>query len=342
MRYKDYSKNLNPLGPPKTIARALNHCNRYLTDYPDDNNESINRELANFFELPIENISFSNGTTEALYALPQIENAKFPIIVEPTYVGFKDALKILGIEFSSFVLEDSFEYNYEMFDWYASKATMLYFCNPNNPTFASFSKNEILTLITNHQNCHFIVDESHLLFNEDFKEQSILSEVTRYNNLSVVHSFSKFFALPGLRVGSLISNNKTISLFKKWKPPCSTSIVSHILFGLCLKNKRYIEETRSIVAILVSDLYNQLLEIEWLQPVKGKTSFVMCMLTNGYTSKYVTESLQSRGYLVRNIKDAYPHLHGEWIRISSGSNEQNSELVGVMKTIRNEKIINGA
>ena len=86
------------------------------------------------------------------------------------------------------------------------KTKLVYICNPNNPTLDTINREKLLNIIRKNQNWHFVIDETELVFNADYSERTLINETINNINLSVITSVSKFFGVPGLWCGCIITN----------------------------------------------------------------------------------------------------------------------------------------
>lgn len=103
-------------------------------------------------------------------------------------------------------LKDSRYYEYDKIRELSKNVDMIFLCNPNNPTLDTLNREKLLKIIRKNQNCHFVIDETELVFNADYSERTLINETINNTNLSVITSVSKFFGVPGLRCGFIITN----------------------------------------------------------------------------------------------------------------------------------------
>lgn len=199
----------------------------------------------------------------------------------------------------------------------------------NNPTSALYDKKRLLKLIEDNPNVQFIVDETYLLFRSDFAEQSLSGQANEHENLHVVLSLSKFFSIPGLRIGVLVSNKKTIDAYnKQFHIPYSVSPLVLVALDYLLKNKKFISQTRAfhdkererLFALLNQKLGGR------LKCFRPEGSFIVGRILSGQKSQEIKESLKKRDILIRGGHELLD-ITGEWIRFSIRSVKNNNILV---------------
>ncbi len=333
----NFAENTNPFGPPLKIRESLKSSAKYINQYPDYLNTKENTSLAKFFDVPYTNIAIANGSLEAIYALPYFLDSSSPSIITPTYWGYEEALKNLNLKYNKFNIATSFEFDESCIDEIASKSSILFICNPNNPTSSFIDNQKLYNIIRNNPQCHFVVDESHLMLDKNFANESLCRHISRVDNLSLVYSLSKFFGIAGLRVGTLISSNTIINQYKKWQIPYSVHTIGQILLPICLDDQDFIEMTREKIHELVNELYEELCKFSWLDVRISKTSFVLCRIKEGLTAIELSKVLEKKGIYIRELTTSYPDLEGEWIRISVNTRENNYKLIEELSHINRLK-----
>lgn len=331
MRGLDFSENSNPLGPPDSVREVFLRADRYLNVYPDYKNVAVNAELARFHGVDVDTVTICNGSLEAIFALPRLLDSSRPGLMAPTYWGFEAGIRNQGKECDKVFFDRTLEFPLVELDALAGRSTILYLCNPNNPTSSYLCLDHLLPLVRNNPGCHFVVDESHLLLHEEYRTESLAPFVEQLGNVSLVYSLSKFFAVAGFRVGTLISCRRVVEAYRNWQVPYSLNTIAQACFPVCLRDADFITTTRRMMPVLVRDLCEALAEFEWLRVVPSRTNFVLTELLDGTEAVALHEDLESRGIFVRELTRSYPGIPGEWVRISVGRPEAHRRLVAAMR-----------
>lgn len=331
MGKEDFSENANPFGPPQKAEEALCMCSKYISVYPDYKNVDINNDLSGFLRVPVENVAICNGSLEAIYAIPRILDSSRVSVVVPTYWGYEAGLKTIDKECIKIRLTANWEFDLNKMGEEAKKSTIMFICNPNNPTTSYLFKKDMYQLVKSNPNCHFVIDESHILLHNDYYKETMNTEVENLKNVTLVYSLSKFFSVAGLRVGAVVSNYKMIEKFKKWQVPYSLNTVAQVIFPVCLKDKEFIDFTRQNISTLVKELSDDLKQFDWLEVKKSKTNFIMCKVKNRITAVELARKLEKDNMLIRELTTSYPEVNGEYIRISVNKREFNKKLIETIK-----------
>ena len=206
-RIIDFSCNINPLGPPKGLLEKID-LEKVVSSYPDNTNQDAIRSISTHYALPQENLAVGGGTTDFFFTIPNAFDIGTGIVVVPTFWEYETSLKNAkkNVVYFNTHAEDGFHIDFAKLGGLLSTATRkrtdcaLYLCQPNNPTSTLIDPKEILKLCEEFPTARFIVDETYLLFRQDYDDLSLVKEASERNNLIVITSFSKFFAVPGVRI----------------------------------------------------------------------------------------------------------------------------------------------
>ena len=327
--------NVNPFGPPKWLSQYLSESLQDAIDYPDYKNIDVNNAIAEFLNLPEKNVAVANGSLEAIFAIPRLVDSSNPTIVFPTYWGYKAALDTLNINFNKIILKEdnNFEFDINEINDRASKSTLLFICNPNNPTGTYIQKKELLNIITQNPNCHFFIDEAHLILKDIYEKETLSQHVKELDNLTLIYSTSKIFNVGGLRTGIVVSNEKLIQAFRKFQVPYSTSTITQKAFIRMLKDKEFIEYMKNHLESTTRDFSDRLKTIPWLKVMETKTHFVLCkIITPSITAVELASRLKEDGFGIRECTTSYSELCGEWVRITSNTRTNNKKLINKLKS----------
>lgn len=339
IKYKEklnFAENRNVYMPSKEMKDALKEANNHIYEYPDYKNIIINKNIAEFFNINLENFIITKGSLEGINFLVRLFYKKKISLFEPTFWGFKDSIIRNEVEFFNIEhLDNNIHYNINKLNEMAKNSDMIYICNPNNPTLSTIEKKYLKDLILKNPNCHFIIDETMLIFDENFHEKTLYKETKYLNNISVILSLSKFFGIAGIRVGILFSNKEIISKINKLTVPYNIGIIEQYVLPIALSNKVYIRETIKKIKNNREFLKNELTKMN-CKVIDGNTNFLLVEFPKLYNSNDISEYLEKKNIYVRNIKEAYPKLIGNWIRISINTFENNKILLKELKNYMNQ------
>nr|VFJ47698.1 MAG: cobyric acid synthase CobQ [Candidatus Kentron sp. FM]VFJ59822.1 MAG: cobyric acid synthase CobQ [Candidatus Kentron sp. FM]VFK14631.1 MAG: cobyric acid synthase CobQ [Candidatus Kentron sp. FM] len=216
----DFSANINPLGPPEALRRAISRHLDTVTHYPDPHCRALREAIAATLSLPEDTIVCGNGSTELLYALPlafahpsstarsalpfAIHRALIPV---PSYLDYAAAMTRAGLPITSIPLdaERGFSVDWERLEGelagFGTTGSLVIIGQPNNPSGALFDPADLLNVADRHLDSLFVVDEAFIDFVADYRTIASYGRA----NIIVLRSMTKFYAIPGLRLGYAIA-----------------------------------------------------------------------------------------------------------------------------------------
>jgi len=326
----DFAQNTNALGAPKGYEKVVIKNSDSFLDYPDPKNKVLNSSLAKFAEVKDRSIVYLNGSTEAFFNLPRCIDKKKVLVIQPTFWEYEVSNKKHGKRIKTFLLdEDShFKLDINELDNKIAPNSVVYLCNPNNPTATLFDKSKLLKLVKKHKKTDFVVDETYLIFRDDYKNLSLVKEAQKMKNLYVVSSLSKIFALPGIRSGFMVSHPENIAKYIDFKTPYDLSPVNGILTQWLLRQHKFIAKTQGYYkkarVLFVKDLEKKL--EGRLQVFESEANFIFAKILTKQSSTIITRSLAKHGMLIRDGSEL-PYLIDKWVRFTIKSQKYNKMLV---------------
>lgn len=205
---------------------------------------------------------------------------------------------------------------------------MAWLCNPNNPTGTVIPREALLELVVAHPKVVFVVDQSY----EAFCREPLLSvgEAAGYGNLLLLHSMTKQYALPGLRLGYLTGAEQLVSKVERMLQPWSVNVMAQQAGMFVLeerfkrKEKRgatfadeYLRETQRLWAAVA--------EIEGMEPLPTTTNFFLMRLERPCGGE-LKAWLAERGILIRDASN-FEGLDGHYVRMAAQRPDENNLLI---------------
>lgn len=344
----DYSSNINPYGLPENLKKEIFEKLFVLERYPDPDYIELREKIAEKNNLNIENIIVGNGATEIIFLFMKILSPKKVLIVSPTFGEYERAIKASTLandnleinyfelkEAENFVLniknlETELENNYDL----------LILCNPNNPTgqFLKLKKLEEILKICEQKNTKLFVDEAFVEFVEDWENESIINSKEIKENLFVIRAFTKFFAIPGLRLGYGICFNK--NLLKKMlekKEPWSVNNIADLAGQTVLDDENYIQKTKEWIKDQKKYMYENLNKIEGLRAYKTEVNFILLkiednLLEKGLDVKNLRKKMLEKGILIRDASN-FIYLDKHYFRLAIKDKLNNEKVIETLTSI---------
>ena len=349
----DFSANINPLGPSQRGLDALNAQLRYISHYPDATNDDVLNAIADTYGMDKHQIIVGNGAAELLYAICRLPGYTGAFVPAPGFSEYKEALEASKIPVRDIFYrprEDDngkpyFEVPYLALETFAAELKgqdgriIVFLGNPNNPDGTLLDKDHIRTVASmlKDANSLLVIDESFIDFvgNDPLQdnEHSMRSLVNEFDNIIVVHSFTKFYAVPGLRIGAAFTNETLITQLQQYIPSWSVNTLAQAYTKAALNDVDYIKRTKQELNEERAFMYNALDAIEGITVYPPSANFMLFQVNQeGITANYINEELKKYNMIVRNC-DSYVGLTNHWVRIAIKDHETNIKLVDKLTNI---------
>lgn len=340
----DYSSNINPYGLPKKFERAVIENLSVLEKYPDPDYVELREEIAKTNKVELKNIIVGNGATEVIFLYMKVLKAKKILIVSPTFGEYERAMKATldDIQVDYFKLEEAenFVLNIEKIKTELQKKyDLLVICNPNNPTgqFLSIKELEKILEKCTEVGTKLFVDEAFVEFVEDWGEKSIIKTEKNKKNLFVLRAFTKFFAIPGLRLGyGICFDDEFMTKMLEKKEPWSVNNIAELAGKILLQDREYIEKTNNWIKIEKKYMYENLKEIEGLKTYKTEINFILVKIKNEYLYKVnaqiLREKMLEKGILIRDASN-FVYLNDNYFRLAVKDRKNNVRVLEALKEI---------
>jgi len=343
----DFSANINPLGPSQRGLDALNAQLRYISHYPDATNDDVLNAIADTYEMDKHQIIVGNGAAELLYAICRLPGYTGAFVPAPGFSEYKEALEASKIPVRDIFYrprEDDngkpyFEVPYLALETFAAELKgqdgriIVFLGNPNNPDGTLLDKNHIRTIASmlKDANSLLVIDESFIDFvgNDTLQdnEYSMRSLVNEFDNIIVVHSFTKFYAVPGLRIGAAFSNPLIIEQLNSFIPTWSVNTLAQSYTEAALNDVEYVKRTKQVLHEEQLFMYNSLDTIDGITVYPPSANFILFHIEQeGITAESINEALKKYNMIVRNC-DSYMGLNNQWVRVAIKDHDTNVKLV---------------
>jgi threonine-phosphate decarboxylase len=319
----DFSQNVNPLGPP---AQALEAARRALDEetgrYPAPGYPRLREALAAYLGVPPGKVVPTNGGAEALFLAARGAAEGKALILEPTFSEYAAATRAAGLEPVRRVArrpEDGFRLDPAALEDLEGVA-LVFLCNPNNPTGDTLTRAEILEVAerVRERNAALVVDEA---FADFASEAGVAAEVGE--GLCVARSFTKFFAIPGLRLGCLVCERA--GRVRELQPSWSVNAVAAAAGIAAVGDQNFVATSAAEVARLREELFGALEALPGLTPFPSAANFLLVRGPAG-----LPERLARRGVLVRGC-EPFLGLGPGYFRVAVRRPAESERLVAALR-----------
>lgn len=318
----DFSVNINPLGIPKEVQQALKRAVGKCRQYPDINASALRHAVAGMLNIPEESLIFGNGASELFMAVMHAIRPDRVLLPVPSFYGYEYAAVAVQSRIHTVYLKEDRQYlpDEELFGELTEDIDVLFLANPNNPTGQRMEKSYIKKLLElcREKEILVILDECFIEFCGE--EYSMMPETGEYDNLLIVRAFTKSFAIPGVRLGYLVSSNRELrNNIKAHLPEWNLSAFAQEAGIACAAQKEYLGKTREYIRterkILSENLKNTGIRV-----FDGEADFLLI-----YTDIPLYGELLKRGILIRDCQN-FRGLTEGYYRVAVKTREENIRL----------------
>ena len=369
----DYSSNINPYGIPESLKSRIIENLEILERYPDPDYVELREKLANLNNVNLSDIILGNGATEIIFLFMKVINPKKILIVSPTFGEYERAVKAteisgdtvdlscsngdnknienkkIEIEYFELKESDDFKLNIgNLKNELENKYDLLIICNPNNPTgkFLKLVQTEEILKECNKYDTKLFIDEAFIEFLEDGMKESIINTEGNKKNLFVTRAFTKFFAIPGLRLGYGMYFDKELEKkISEKKEPWSVNNIAEMAGLTVLDDAEYIEKTLKWIAEEKIYMYEKLNEISGIKVYETEVNFITGkidekLFSEGLNVKILREKMLEQGILIRDASN-FKFLDERFFRLAIKDRASNKRVIEAMKEIfRGEEVEN--
>lgn len=296
--------------------------NRYPNVFP----HQATARYARFLGVPAECVMMGNGSNELIYTifLAALRRNRSVLIPAPSFSLYEKVAALLEADVLKVAMKPDLKFNVGeiLEEAERSRPNLIVLSTANNPTAQSLSLEEIEEIASQVRSL-VLVDEAYIEFS---KQQSALKLVSEYGNVIALRTFSKAFALAGIRIGFAISNPVLVAELLKPKIPFATNRLAEIALIKILDNYGWVET--SVAAILAERerVYGELKSISSIRVYESDANFFIIELER---PAEIFASLQSQGVLVRNVS-GYPMLE-KCLRVNIGLPAENDAFLEALK-----------
>jgi threonine-phosphate decarboxylase len=338
----DYSSNINPFGLPESLKKAIIENMDVLEKYPDPDYYDLRKIIARYNGVEIENVLAGNGATELIFLYMKAVKPKKALILSPTFAEYERGIKTAApqCEITYFHLKETEDFQPDikrLKEEMKNRYDLIVLCNPNNPTGKFLTKEKIKDILAecDKYNTKLFTDEAFVEFVEGGVKSSIAGEEINKKNLFIIRALTKFFAMPGLRLGyALFFDAGLKQEFDRLKEPWSVNAFAELAGKILFSDSEYIEKTEKWIKEEKKYMYKELGKISNIRVYETETNFILIKMP-GKNAADIREKMLENGILVRDASN-FTYLDGTFIRLAVKDRENNNIVIKNL-----DKVING-
>jgi|Deesub1362B_J571_1020462.scaffolds.fasta_scaffold10430_2 histidinol-phosphate aminotransferase len=306
--------NENPYSPSEEVKKAYFEVMTKINRYPHPHYSELKESISSYLSVDKELIAVGNGAGDILryicdVTLDVMDTVTIPVPSFTLYAIFA-MMRDASINFIDFQ-------GYEIKAREIPDSKLIFLCSPNNPTGNTVPPKEVEKILRNTSG-YIVMDEAYA----EFSGKTTLNLVEKYDNLIIVRSFSKFFALAGLRVGYAVGSQEIIDAIEKIRLPfCITSVANRLAIA-ALDSVDYYMQIRDKIVNERDNLTKSLGKLDFLEVYPSESNFILVKVKE----EFDTLSLEKNGIIVRNVTGLMG-LKGKHLRITVGTEEENEKLL---------------
>ena len=324
----DFSVCSNPFPPPPGVRKIFNSI--AIERYPDSEAIELRQCLSEKLGVAPDNILAGSGATELirLIALAYFRHGDSVLILEPTFGEYEVACQIVGAEVfkqwgraeEDFMLR--IEETVNLIRQRCPKGVFM--CNPNNPTGQYFSRQEVEAVLDAGANSLLILDEAYVAFTD---ESWSSVDLLHRDNIIMVCSMTKDYALAGLRLGYAVANRDIIDRLRRVRPPWNVNVVAQKAGVAALRDVSYLERCKPKIKQAKQFLVDEFCRVGFTV-IPSKTNFFLVRVGDG---KKLRTTLLRHGMLVR---DCASFGLPEYVRIAPRTMPECQKLIATIQALK--------
>lgn len=331
----DFSSNINPFivdSMDKIVAAGVGS----LQKYPDIKYRRLRKNIAYYLGVDDSQVIPGNGATEIIYLLMRNLSGRLAII-NPTFSEYRKGAEIAGLSVVDFVMDWKKDFKLDLDEIYRRKDEFdsIFICNPNNPDGSVRDIKKLLEFAEKEGKL-LIVDETFIEFADYEKDRSLVNMVEKSKNLFIIRAVTKFFGIPGIRLGYGISSNREL-LQKMYdeKEPWTINSFADSASDFIFKEEEYIRKSKKYFSKERVCMINEINKIDGIKAFNSDANFILVRFENRNVLDVKENLLKRAGFLIRDASN-FIGLDSSFARVAIKNHEQNTVLVDALRSVLGE------
>ncbi|MFD1123904.1 threonine-phosphate decarboxylase CobD [Lentilactobacillus raoultii] len=331
----DFSANINPLGLDDKLRNYLVEALKDIIYYPNPQYPKLKHSISTHFSVNDTDIFVGNGAVQMIFDTASALKSQVALVLAPTFGEYERSLKRAGAQVARYLLtnQDNFQIKIDHLLLYLKKhpkIDLICLCNPNNPTGQVLPPEPVKKLVRycRQNDIWLILDEAFM----DFVQQDNLSYVGHLSDkdpVIIIRSATKFFAIPGLRLGFAITKNLQLKeKLSEQSEPWSVNTLAQAFGEHMYEANHYIKNTYEWLDQEKTYLYQELKTLSLLTVYPSEVNYYL------FKSRLpkLREKLWSFGIMIRDCSDYYG-LDENYYRVAVRTHSENVRLIDALRQL---------
>lgn len=322
----DFSSNIAFNHKSGAILEHLKSKIETIGNYPDPMAVKLTRQLAAFHQINPSLILVTNGSAEAFYLLAHLFQGARTAICTPAFAEYEDACRLYKHKLDYLLVG-----NFSATDF--SSYNTVWLGTPNNPDGTITQAEEIMDKCHAHPSTCFVVDMAYAELTS--RQEELRWKKQLPDNLVLIRSLTKSFAIPGLRLGYITASSRIVDSLSRMRPPWSVN-------SLAMEAGRYILDNYPALVPDIKELTDEslflqreLLQTGTIDVVPSSCNFFLCRLNEGSSASLKKDLIQQYGILIRDASN-FRSLDHSCFRVAAQNHTNNLYLINAIKNIFND------
>ncbi|MGD1896842.1 MAG: threonine-phosphate decarboxylase CobD [Phormidesmis sp.] len=328
----DFSASISPLGPPSSVLEAAQAAFSFLSAYPDPGYSELRSHIAHHHSISPDYVLPGNGAAELLnWAARDLAALPRCFCLSPGFSDYERALKAFGAALSPLPLFNTSGQYLDSWDSSLSEDNDFSRCglllnNPHNPTGALFSRERVRSLLSRF--ALVVIDEAFMDFLPPEREQSVIDWVNEFPHLVVVRSLTKFYSMPGIRLGYAIAHPAILSRWQQWRDAWPVNTIAAAAGVAALKDAAFQQQTWQWLTGENEYLFAGLSALPELTPLPSCANFFL-VRAQVSTTALQEKLLQHHRLYIRDCM-SFASLGDRFFRVAVKSRSDNQRLLSAL------------
>lgn len=331
--------NMNPLGVPESVTKAIADNMSQLSVYPDHTTKKLKEAISAYSGAKTDDIIVGGSSYEFVKILCEFTSPKKAILITPGAQNYEKLLSMNGCEIIYYSTPEEEDFTLDIADFISKLSEdidIIFISNPNGTTSQIIDAEslEFIAKICDGNNITMVVDEEYMDFVDDLESNSAISLTSEYENVIVLRNTTKFFAVPGLRLAYMITSNpvlkKTLEITGL---PFAIGKLVEAAGVAMFTDEKYIAESRELIRTERNLVYSALSTHKSIKLYKPAANFILIrILRDAISAGDVVDYCMPKGLYIRSCADI-GGLDNKYIRFCFMNPKQDDLLVNTVLEI---------